>query len=81
MQFILEKYEHRDYERSLLILNLNLKKVITDMNPTGNISVEEGSETCLYVSFLDPDANRGCFWYIKKVYDWDDLNLNLSVFR
>jgi hypothetical protein len=53
------------------------------MNPGGNINSEEGAETVLYTALLPPNADvkKGKFWYIKKVYNWDDLNLNLGVFR
>jgi hypothetical protein len=57
-------------------------KVITDMNPTGNISVVEGAETAIYLALLPPDSNvqKGAYWYKNKVYEWDNPNLNLSVF-
>jgi hypothetical protein len=66
-----------------MIEESKFKKVITDMNPGGNISSEEGALTCLYTALLPPnsDVKKGAFWYYQKIYNWDDLNLNLSVFR
>lgn len=59
-------------------------EVTTDMNQHhGTILPDEGSETIVYLALREESAGvpGGKFWYEKKILDWDDINLDLSVFH
>jgi len=71
-------------EDDIIISAVHPGEVTTDMNPDhGTIMPDQSSETIVYLATIteNPDIPKGAYWYEKKVLDWSDPNLDMSVFH
>ena len=50
------------------------------MNPGGNIDVDKAIQTIMFLTFNN-FVPKGSFWYEMKFYEWDNPNLDLSIFH